>query len=428
MQEITVYDVDGNSLTNLVQWDKDVYVYVNDSYIDSAYQVHFFNDKMDEALVVISAFSDGILKAKIPNVLLTQSYPITGYINITKNEEKKCLYCFRIAVRKKPKPSDYIFVESDDYILLESILEECKSYAGNAKESSDNAKTSETNSKASEINAKNSESNAKKSQTASANSASQAASSATTASQKADAASNSANLSKSYAVGGTGTRTNEDSDNAKYYYNQSLKVVQGLNGTLLPMGTITFEKLSSSTKKAGYMYNISNDFISDSSFKDGGNQKYAAGTNVYYTADGYWDCLTGVMVTGIKGNSESAYRHGDVNITKENIGLGNVPNVRTNDQTPTFSEASSRSNIVSGESLSTILGKIKKFFTDLKPIAFSGKYSDLTGSPIIANNLTTIETGDVLDASQGKVLYDKYISINDLLADDISQSDIDALF
>ena len=31
-------------------------------------------------------------------------------------------------------------------------------------------------------------------------------------------------------------------------------------------------------------------------------------------------------VTGVKGNSEASYRTGDINITKANIGLGNVDN------------------------------------------------------------------------------------------------------
>ena len=43
------------------------------------------------------------------------------------------------------------------------------------------------------------------------------------------------------------------------------------------------------------------------------------------------------------------------------------------DNEPTFTEASTRSNIASGESIPTILGKIKKFFTDLKDLAFIGK-------------------------------------------------------
>lgn len=46
-------------------------------------------------------------------------------------------------------------------------------------------------------------------------------------------------------------------------------------------------------------------------------------------------------------------------VTKEQVGLGNVPNVSTNDQTPTFTEATTLANINSGEKASTILGKIK---------------------------------------------------------------------
>ena len=40
------------------------------------------------------------------------------------------------------------------------------------------------------------------------------------------------------------------------------------------------------------------------------------------------DSISEGMVTGIKGNSESDYRTGNVNITKENIGLGNVGNFK----------------------------------------------------------------------------------------------------
>ena len=67
-------------------------------------------------------------------------------------------------------------------------------------------------------------------------------------------------------------------------------------------------------------------------------------------------------------------------------------------QNPEFKEASSRSNINSGESHTTILGKIKKYFTDIKSFAFNS----------LANNLTTSSSGSyALDAYQGKVLDDK---------------------
>lgn len=44
-----------------------------------------------------------------------------------------------------------------------------------------------------------------------------------------------------------------------------------------------------------------------------------------------------------------------------------------NNDTPTFTEASTRANIASGESISTLFGKIKKFFTDIKDLAFIAK-------------------------------------------------------
>lgn len=72
--------------------------------------------------------------------------------------------------------------------------------------------------------------------------------------------------------------------------------------------------------------------------------------------------------------------------TASDVGLGNVPNVSTNDQTPTFSEASTRNNIASGEKLSVILGKIQKFFNDLKSVAYSGSYTDLSNQPQINGN------------------------------------------
>ena len=50
---------------------------------------------------------------------------------------------------------------------------------------------------------------------------------------------------------------------------------------------------------------------------------------------------------------------------------------------PEFTESSSRTNIASGESFSTILGKVKKFFTDLKTVAFTGSYNDLSDQPTI---------------------------------------------
>ena len=69
-------------------------------------------------------------------------------------------------------------------------------------------------------------------------------------------------------------------------------------------------------------------------------------------------------------------------------------------QEPEFTVADKRENIASKEKMQKILGKIAKFFTDLKTVAFSGKYSDLDGKPAIVNNNTATEAGSALDARQ----------------------------
>jgi hypothetical protein len=56
--------------------------------------------------------------------------------------------------------------------------------------------------------------------------ASNASASATNAAKSENESSDSATLSRSYAMGGTGTRTGEDEDNAQYYSNQSQQYAQ----------------------------------------------------------------------------------------------------------------------------------------------------------------------------------------------------------
>lgn len=126
------------------------------------------------------------------------------------------------------------------------------------------------------------------------------------------------------------------------------------------------------------------------------------------------------------------------------------------DTTVTFTEAENLVNVTSGDTTATIAGKIRKFFSDLKTVAFSGKYSDLTGTPGemtgatasaagtsglvpgpgagkqaaflrgdktwanlgaaamlgVANNLTTTQEGFALDARQGKTLMDEVTALN----------------
>lgn len=75
-------------------------------------------------------------------------------------------------------------------------------------------------------------------------------------------------------------------------------------------------------------------------------------------------------ITGVKGNSESSYRTGNVNITKSNIGLGNVGNFKAVSTVASqglsdTEKSNARTNIGAGTS------------------SFSGSYNDLTDKPTI---------------------------------------------
>ena len=152
------------------------------------------------------------------------------------------------------------------------------------------------------------------------------------------------------------------------------------------------------------MYNITDQFTTTTDFKEGAGNIIPAGSNVYLTVDRYWDVLAGTPVTGVKGAKEAYYRRGNVNITPANIGAvaegGNI-----SDTTVTFAATTTRANLVSGEKVSVGFGKIKKWFADLKSFAFKD----------LVNNLTTTTPGSALDASQGKVLKDKYDELNQSL-------------
>ena len=65
-----------------------------------------------------------------------------------------------------------------------------------------------------------------------------------------------------------------------------------------------------------------------------------------------------------------------------------------------FSAAANRVNLVSGEDLEVSLGKISKWLSDLKTVAFTGSYNDLSNKPTIPDISTKVsKSGDTMDGS-----------------------------
>lgn len=395
-------------------------------------------------------------------------------------------------------------------------VERIEAAAASALESKENALNSANSATQSANTATQKASEAVESANIASTKAEQATEGANTSTQKASEALNSAEnaklsedksvenakLSESYAVGGTGTRTGEDTDNSKYYSEvaktESDKATteadrakteadraasignidvakEGRPGIVQPDGTTTtvdddgtihavggggassYEELPDKPSINGYTLEgnktnaqlgiptkasdvkaipisqkgVANgvaeldanglvpssqlpsyvDDVLEYDTKTGfpangesGKIYIATDTNLQYrwTGTQYIEISSSIALgetssTAYRGDrGKIAYDHSQKTsgnphkVTKSDVGLSNVPNVTTNNQAPTFTKASTRANIASGEKLSVLFGKIMKWFADLKAVAFSGSYNDLSNKPTIptVNNAT----------------------------------------
>lgn len=107
-----------------------------------------------------------------------------------------------------------------------------ETYKSNAAESESAAATSEINAKTSETNAAKSASSANTSAESATASKTAAATSEQNASNSANYARTNATRAESYAIGGTSSRSGEDTDNAKYYAQQAKKSAELAAGSI----------------------------------------------------------------------------------------------------------------------------------------------------------------------------------------------------
>lgn len=94
-------------------------------------------------------------------------------------------------------------------------------------------------------------------------------------------------------------------------------------------------------------------------------------------------------------NTHVANKSNPHGVTKEQLGLGNVPNVSTNNQTPTYTVPSTLAALVSGEVLSTAFGKLAKAVSDL--ISHLGNRNNphgVTKAQIGLGNVPDVSTND----------------------------------
>ena len=179
--KITYADLsEGRNVTaqpSLVQWNRGNFLNVSGVDLPASYKVEFSN-KGDQQTVSATAYSDSI---EIPNALLETGRPIIAYVVMIWEDGRSTEYWITINVKPRPEPSDEEpdpGQQSEVEQLIAALnhgVETAEGYAQAAGE--------------------------------------QAEAAAGSAEDAADAAT----LAESWAVGGTGTRENEDVNNAWFW-------------------------------------------------------------------------------------------------------------------------------------------------------------------------------------------------------------------
>ena len=133
MYEVPCLDLNGDTINKFYQWDIDQKIVINlegcdVNYLKNAPEVHFCNSSRKEALVVRSTVSNNdTITVDVPHVLLQEAYPLLVYVYLTdaddSSSQKTILYS-EIPVRKRAKPSDYLYVENITRVTAEMIKKE----------------------------------------------------------------------------------------------------------------------------------------------------------------------------------------------------------------------------------------------------------------------------------------------------------------
>ena len=150
MYEVPCLNLNGDTINRFYQWDIDQKIVIDlngcdERYLQNPPEVHFSNSSRKEALVVCSTVkysgddvvvqddsvatmhAGDIIIADVPNILLQEPYPLLVYVYLTdaddSSSQKTILYS-EIPVRKRAKPSDYLYVENITRITAEMIKKE----------------------------------------------------------------------------------------------------------------------------------------------------------------------------------------------------------------------------------------------------------------------------------------------------------------
>jgi len=369
----------------------------------------------------VDSFSGNVVTTDIEQQMTVFPGDVAIELSIAKNGARLGTANFILRVEPAALADDTIISETELPLIEQAVeiaehiaeyVEICEDSAAAAAASASTASTKAGEASASATSAAGSATSASGSATAAAGSATSASDSASAASGSATAASGSASAASTSATNAATSETNASGSatSAAASATTASNAANEAHGWCDNNGD-SGSAVPSATNNAYYWFTQAREAAS------GGDtvtwtQTQASGTkiaeinisgtsqNVYVpTAPTVNDGVLTIQQDGATVGTFSANQSGNTTVNlqsgptyTEGDGIDITNNAIGVDTT--FTEASTRANIASGDSLSTIWGKIKKFFTDLKAVAFSGAAADVT-----------YDNGSVKDALDGLTGY-----------------------
>jgi hypothetical protein len=119
----------------------------------------------------------------------------------------------------------------------------------------------------------------------------------------------------------------------------------------------------------------------------GGQECTQIGTDGFYS---FWSVINYLYFSQgeglkFKGNFTATSANGEYKLSITDNGIIITGDVSADYSTGKviFDISKDRTNVESGETFGELFGKIKRYFTDLKTVAFTGSYNDLSDKPAI---------------------------------------------
>ena len=342
-------DINGNKKNFLYQYDKGQYLVIENFEYSIAPKVQFQVKSIETALSVQSTITDGALKVGIPNVLLTYGEDIATHLYIEDNEKGYVVETIFISVCPRKRPANYVYAtEMFARTINGTTISENEGFTDVFEWADGNSTEQYRHGYFVNI-----------------------------ASRTTIEKSTSINDVYGVTVNDTGFASNctEDKlDKNGYLLPKYAYVCSSGFALVRDDGTCTV---------GGVCVPNSSGIATKSSNSAGFKVLARVNSNYIYI---FVNTSIAVVSSHITSKSNP---HG---ITKSQIGLGNVPNVTTNNQTPTYTETSILSPLTSGERLSIAFGKISKAITD-----FIAHVSDKNNPHVVTKS--QVGLGNVDDTS-----------------------------